>query len=311
MGEVKQTNFRSNQETADAFRKFCEDHGMNQAQGFDHIMQVVEMDRAKAAAPERKTEIESFEKLMKDAMAAYLYSIEINQNSEARIREQFASDLDRKNKMIDDLRAKAEQLQAEKDAAEAVAAEAVKAKDQAEKDAAAADKVRIAAEKTAEDKQTIADTLAAKLAEAEKKAEGFDDLKAALSASQDELREAKEAAKDAAREAERAKDQAVKEISDAMHTQISALRDELRNSKSETEAARRDAEMAKTAAIAELSQAHRTEVAEIRAKLDSRTDDLMQTRQQAAEAQLALQQEKERIADLERRLKDALAKAKS
>ena len=96
-----------------------------------------------------------------------------------------------------------------------------------------------------------------------------------------------------------------------MHTQISALRDELRNSKSETDAAKRDAEMAKTAAIAELSQAHRTEVAEIRAKLDSRTDDLMQTRQQAAEAQLALQQEKERIADLERRLKDALAKAKS
>ena len=171
MGEVKQTNFRIDQETADAFRKFCEDNGMNQAQGFDHIMQVVEMDHAKTAAPTRITEIEGFEKSVKDIMAAYLYSIEINQNAEGRIREQFASDLGRKDKTIDELRAKADQLQAEKDEAEAASAEAVKAKEQAEKDAAAAEKVRIAAEKTAEDKQTIADTLAAKLAEAEKKAE--------------------------------------------------------------------------------------------------------------------------------------------
>ena len=300
MGDIKQTNFRINQETADVFRKFCEDNGMNQAQGFDHIMQVVELDRAKTAAPARLTEIEGFEKSVKDIMAAYLHSIEINQNAEGRIREQFASDLDRKDKTIDDLRAKTEQLQAEKDAAEAVAAEAVKAKDQAEKDAAAAEKVRIAAEKTAEDKQTIADTLAAKLAEAEKKAEGFDDLKAALSASQDAQkaaeqrikdvqRDAAEAAKDAAREAERAKDQAVKETADALQAQILSLRDELRAAKSETDAARRDAETAKTAAVAELSQAHRAEVAEIRAKLDARTDDLMQARQEISELKLKLQ----------------------
>lgn len=44
MGEIKQTNFRINAETADAFRKFCEEQGMNQAQGFDHIMQIVELD---------------------------------------------------------------------------------------------------------------------------------------------------------------------------------------------------------------------------------------------------------------------------
>ena len=300
MGEVKQTNFRIDQETADAFRKFCEDNGMNQAQGFDHIMQVVEMDHAKAAAPGRITEIEGFEKSVKDIMAAYLYSIEVNQNAEGRIREQFASDLDRKDKTIDELRQKAEQLPAEKDAAETTAAEAVKAKDQAEKDAAAAEKVRIAAEKTAEDKQTIADTLAAKLAEAEKKAEGYDDLKAALSSSEDARkaaeqrikdvqRDAAEAARDAAREAERAREQAVREASDVLQAQISSLRDELWTSKSETDAARRDAETAKTAAIAELSEAHRAEVAEIRAKLDARTDDLMQARQEISSLQLKLQ----------------------
>ena len=85
MGEVKQTNFRIDQDSAAAFRKFCEDNGMNQAQGFDHVMQVVELDRAKTAAPGRATEIESFEKSVKDIMAAYLNSLEINA-APARIR---------------------------------------------------------------------------------------------------------------------------------------------------------------------------------------------------------------------------------
>lgn len=300
MGEVKQTNFRIDQATADAFRKFCDQNGMSQAQGFDHIMQIVEMDRAKAVAPGRATEIEGFEKSVKDIMAAYLYSIEINQNAEGRIREQFSSDLVRKDKTIDDLRQKAERLQAEKEAAETVAAEAIKAKEEAEKHAATAERFRASAEKTAGDKQTIADTLAAKLAEAEKKANGYDELRASLSASEaarkaaeqrvrDAERDAAEAARDAARTAEKDKEEAVRKVSDALREQISSLKDELRVSRSETDSARRDAEIAKTAAVAELSEAHRIEVSEIRAKLDGRTDDLMQARQEIGALQLRLQ----------------------
>lgn len=37
MGEVRQTNFRVDQDTADKFREFCAAAGMNQAQGFDHV----------------------------------------------------------------------------------------------------------------------------------------------------------------------------------------------------------------------------------------------------------------------------------
>ena len=54
MGEIKQTNFRINADTADAFRKFCEEQGFNQAQGFDHLMQVLAIDQAKSLTPERK-----------------------------------------------------------------------------------------------------------------------------------------------------------------------------------------------------------------------------------------------------------------
>lgn len=211
-----------------------------------------------------------------------------------------------KDQLEKDFREKLAAARSEKEAAEAVATEAVRAKEQAEKEAASAEKVREAAEKTAADKQIIADTLAAKLAEAEEKAGGYDKLKASLAAAQDDLRKSVEAAKDAAREAEREKDRAVKETSDILQAKITDLQDALRDARSDADAAKQTAEVAKATAIAELSEAHRLEVAEIRAKLDARTDELVQAQRQAAEAQLALQQERAKTADLERQLKDLM-----
>lgn len=177
MGEIKQTNFRIDQETADLFRRFCEEQGLNQAQGFDHIMQIVEMDRAKAAAPERLTEIEGFEKSVKDIMAAYLNSIEINKNAEERIREQFASALERKDKTIDDLQAKIDQLSADKNAADQAKAAAEKAQATAEEREKNATEQMDAAKKTAADQERINAMLTGQLADATDKLSGYDDLK--------------------------------------------------------------------------------------------------------------------------------------
>lgn len=87
MGEIKQANFRIDSDTADAFRAFCEQKGMNQAQGFDHVMQVFELNQAKSSIPGRSVEIEEFETMVKSITSAYLYSLELNQNAEARARE--------------------------------------------------------------------------------------------------------------------------------------------------------------------------------------------------------------------------------
>ena len=81
MGEIRQTNFRIDTEDAEKFRKFCNAHGMNQAQAFDHIMQVIEMDKAKAAIPERALEIEEFERhlrgtnLSENTVTSYLFAV--------------------------------------------------------------------------------------------------------------------------------------------------------------------------------------------------------------------------------------------
>lgn len=114
MGEIKQANFRIDSDTADAFRAFCEQNGMNQAQGFDHVMQVFELNQAKSAIPGRSVEIAEFETMVKSITSAYLYSLELNQNAEARAREEFSSELQRKELRLTELQKKVEELQAEK-----------------------------------------------------------------------------------------------------------------------------------------------------------------------------------------------------
>ena len=220
MSEIKQTNFRIEQESADAFRKFCEEKGMNQAQGFDHIMKVLELNKAKDTIPERLTEIEEFERLVKNIMGSYLHSLEICQNAEARAKEQYMSDLQRKDDQLKNLADKCEKLKIQNDDLKAAADEAAKIADQKAKEAEAAEKMRVAAEKTAEDKTTISDILTTKLDEAEKKAEERDELAAQMESLRDELRTAKS-------EAETARLTAVAELTEAHGKEIAAIRSKL------------------------------------------------------------------------------------
>ena len=197
MAEIKQTNFRIDQETADAFRKFCEEMGMNQAQGFDHIMQVVETDRAKTIMPERKIEIESFEKALKDIHEGYLYSLEINKNAEDRIREQFISSIKRNEKTIDDLREKIEKLQDQNAAIESLRVEAEKEADAAKERAFVAASQREAAKKAAADQEQINALLTKQLEEATAKLEGYDALRDSEAALKEEVADLKYAIKEA------------------------------------------------------------------------------------------------------------------
>lgn len=110
MGEVKQLNIRVDENSVESFRKFCEENGVSQAQGFDHIIQVIELNKAKAAIPTREQEMESFEMHMKALLDAYLRSIETSTETEERVKEQFRSELNSKDKIIADCQKKIEEL---------------------------------------------------------------------------------------------------------------------------------------------------------------------------------------------------------
>ena len=93
---------------------------------------------------------------VKAIMSAYVNSLEINSNAEERVREQFSSALESKDKTIQDLQGQVARLQGEKDTAEKVAAGAAEAAAQASKDAEAAiEKAESASQLAAEKDRTI------------------------------------------------------------------------------------------------------------------------------------------------------------
>lgn len=211
MGEIKQANFRIDSDAASRFRTFCEENGLNQAQGFDHLIAIMEMDKAKAVVPERVTEIEEFERHTKALISAYLGSLELAKGTEERILEQFRSKLESKDSMImklqNDLRGKEDLMIA----ANTASMEAENAKNRAEAELKIANDRRRDAEKIAADKTAIADMLQSKLAEAEAKLEEYPALKASEADLKVKLAEKIQQIKDNQREAEIEKERAVNE----------------------------------------------------------------------------------------------------
>ena len=188
MAEAKQTNFRINQEAADAFRKYCEDNGWNQAQGFDHLIEILELNQAKATMPNQSTDIEQFEMYQKKMLEAFLHNLSITAETEERIREEFRTALDQKDQTIRDLQekaaAQAQKLEDAKSAKDKAEADAKDIQNKADEAVKAANKDADQARKTADDAQALADKnekintmLTSKLAEAEDKLTGYDDLR--------------------------------------------------------------------------------------------------------------------------------------
>ena len=173
---IDQTNFRIDQETADQFRKFCKDNGMSQAQGFDHLMRILELDRAKTVFPGSEKDLETFEMYVKKITESYLRSVEDYNNAKELAHEQYASLLESKDQTIADLQKKTADLQDAKTAAEQTASSAAKAAAQAVKEAQAAREQAETANKLVSEKDKTISTLADKLSIAESKAAGYDEL---------------------------------------------------------------------------------------------------------------------------------------
>lgn len=249
MGEIKQTNFRIDQEAADAFRKFCEENGMNQAQGFDHMMQVVELNRAKAVIPGSAKDIENFEMYMKKIMESYLKSVEDYSIARESAREEYVSALESRGRTIADLQEKVEKLIERKKIIERIASSTSEERDRAIKEATAANEQAATASKLVDEKDKTISTLADKLGIAEEKAAGYDDLKKLEEAAQNTVRELQKDLERLEEESDR-KMQAVKE---EMERDIAALKKdhaaEIRELNAEME--RKISDVKKDAALAQ------------------------------------------------------------
>lgn len=284
MGEIKQTNFRIDQDRADAFRAYCEANGINQAVGFERMLEALELQQAKEAIPSRETEISEFERCLRHLQGAFLNSLELNEQAEARIREEFARQLDTKDRTIGDYQ---EQIAALKEDKRELAGAAEQVK-QLQADLTAAQ------EQAQRDRMAVADRdltikqLTANNEILQIKGEAYDSVRGERDALANQLRDANQAIKDlkkdqavelerAARAAEKAQDAAVAAAKAEGDAQVSALKEQLQEARiagaqalQEAERQAHEADRAAAAEIRRLEQDNarlREQLAELRAKL--------------------------------------------
>lgn len=203
MGEIKQANFRISVENADRFRAFCEQEGLNQAQGFDHLMQVLELDKAKTVIPSRAMEIEEFERHMKALLSAFLNSIEIADNTEERLKEQMQSQLDSKDQTIIGLQKELETKSNELKELEFAVEGLQERMEMVQKSAREISHSEKKLMESLKDKEEINNMLVSKLNVAEKKLSDYEALKQSERKLKEELREVQEKIKENTINAER------------------------------------------------------------------------------------------------------------
>ncbi len=103
MSEIKPVTFRLDVDTTDKFKELASNLGVTQDRMLQDLIATFELENAKTNLGDRAKEIEEFQSHSQRMVNIYLNALEINQNSEARIKEQFSEQLLRKQDIISNL----------------------------------------------------------------------------------------------------------------------------------------------------------------------------------------------------------------
>ena len=109
--ELKIKSFRISEDTTDKFRSICADFD-NQNTALSALISAYEIQNAKAVLSTRQTELEDYDVHLQALQRAFLQSLELNSNAEERIRNEFARQLDTKDKTIADYQTRIDELEA-------------------------------------------------------------------------------------------------------------------------------------------------------------------------------------------------------
>jgi len=198
--DKQQINLRLAPETADKFKQFCEENGVNQAQGFDHLIQVLEINEAKKTVPDHATDIEDYETLTKALNTAFLKAIQDSANAKLKALEECRTELESKDQKIDsrdktiaDLQARLTASETAQKTAEATLQSALQSAAQADKEAQTAREQAETAQALVAEKDRTIVTLTEKLKAAEDKADGYDTLKTDAEQAKSALKEEQKA----------------------------------------------------------------------------------------------------------------------
>lgn len=104
--ELKVRSFRADNETYDKFKQLAEDEFGNQGQCLSSLINLYETEKSKVILTNRGLEIESFQDYLNKISGLFLTSLQLNQDAEGRIREEFIRQLESKDNTIVDLQAR-------------------------------------------------------------------------------------------------------------------------------------------------------------------------------------------------------------
>ena len=245
MSDAKQTTtFRLKKETIESFRSYCEKNELTAAQGFDYLMEVLALDNARATLNTRETEISNFEQHAKALISAYLHSLELNVNAEARIREEYAYQIEGQARTISEYQNQisalksqleevvslAESFQEENTALRSSSSESEDKAIRLQEELTAAKEDK---EKQLADKDSIISMLSAKLTSAEQKANDYDKLSERTEALQRDLASAMQTIKDKEKDAQIAQERAVRAAEKAIEAEHRKELEKLRSQNTE------------------------------------------------------------------------------
>lgn len=108
--ELKIKSFRVDEETFEKFKNIASSEFKGQAQCLEALINVYEMENSKASLVERKLEIESFQDYLNKINQLFLTSLQMSKDAEARFKDEYAKQLNIKNKTIEKLQNKEEEL---------------------------------------------------------------------------------------------------------------------------------------------------------------------------------------------------------
>lgn len=106
MAETQPKQIRMTEETFKQFQKICADNNLTAPQAMESLLLAYGTATATQTAPETKTDIDNFVAHLNAIQESYLHMIQLNKDSETRIRAEFVTKLESKDSIISDLQAK-------------------------------------------------------------------------------------------------------------------------------------------------------------------------------------------------------------
>lgn len=262
--ELKNRSFRISDETTEKFRQLCSEFD-NQNVALNALISAYEVQQAKAVITERATDISDYDTHLQALQSAFLHSLELNENAETRIRQEFQRQLESKDSIISELQERIKQAETAaeiaKEQAAIVSSEADARIKQAEKERnSLQEKLTLTDEQVSE----LSESLIAVKSQVIDKQQIIDNLNQQLSsvnAAIDEAKEAETRAKQAETELNAVKSE-LSEVKKLNEAEVKELKQQLALQTKEAEAD-------KKSALADLKEKYVAELDELRQKVQT------------------------------------------